>query len=256
MTRGDENFAGSTGPTFHRRSSVPVWRYFQSTRRYLKRMEVLWPVRTALRLINSYMAQNDFDSTTLFCMGWYRENGWNPGLFGSADVLARAKTSSVDLLTADGVVRSGLGKVQLVPWNEYADTLAGMVHIGASVWFMLHLCICAAQRTQDGRCGKSIYTVSGADCRCPSACLPHVHIMRACRKGGGCARLQRAYHELGRYRNGSSCSKNRRKSAAGAVFIEYTFPAETTINVYNGTEYGVIKNAEIEIYYVGKLPRL
>jgi putative DNA methylase len=40
------------------------------------------PVRTALRLINSYMAQDDIDSASLFCMDWYRENGWNLGLFG------------------------------------------------------------------------------------------------------------------------------------------------------------------------------
>ena len=43
---------------------------------------------------------------------------------------------------------------------------------------------------------------------------------------------------------------------AGAVFIEHTFPAETTINVYNGTRYGVTENAETEIAYTRKLPRL
>lgn len=156
MTRGGEN--SPVAPVDLSQAIIgPGMAVFSKYTSVLEADGSAMPVRTALRLINSYMAQDDFDSATLFCMDWYRENGWNPGQFGSADVLARAKTTSVDLLTAEGVVRSGQGKVQLVPWNEYADTLAGIVQPRASVWFILHLCI--AQLSVHGTEGAAkVYT--------------------------------------------------------------------------------------------------
>lgn len=75
-------------------------------------------VRTALQLINRFLADDEFDSETQFCIQWFETNYWKPGLYGVADVAARAKGTSVDALFRAGVLNSGGGEVQLLRWNE------------------------------------------------------------------------------------------------------------------------------------------
>ncbi|EKD89374.1 MAG: hypothetical protein ACD_34C00091G0001, partial [uncultured bacterium] len=53
-------------------------------------------VKTALQLINRFMAEDDFDHDTQFCLHWFESVGWTEGKFGEADVLARAKGTSVE----------------------------------------------------------------------------------------------------------------------------------------------------------------
>jgi putative DNA methylase len=48
-------------------------------------------VRTALQLINRFMAEDDFDADTQFCLHWFEQHGWETAKFGEADTLARAK---------------------------------------------------------------------------------------------------------------------------------------------------------------------
>ncbi|MFZ1464614.1 MAG: DUF1156 domain-containing protein, partial [Anaerolineae bacterium] len=60
-------------------------------------------VRTALQLINRFLAEDDFDVDTQFCLHWFEQYGWKDGVFGQADVLARAKGTSVDGMKAAGV---------------------------------------------------------------------------------------------------------------------------------------------------------
>lgn len=51
-------------------------------------------------------------------MAWFEQYAFKEGAFGDADVLARAKNTSVDGLVQAGVARSGAGKVRLIPWRE------------------------------------------------------------------------------------------------------------------------------------------
>jgi putative DNA methylase len=76
-------------------------------------------VRTALQLINRFLAEDDFDADTQFCLHWFDQHGWTEGKFGEADVLARAKSTSVSGLEESGVVVSGGGKVRLRKPAEY-----------------------------------------------------------------------------------------------------------------------------------------
>src|SRR5664279_3673562 len=52
-------------------------------------------VRTALQLINRFLAEDDFDADTQWCLRWFEQHGWTEGIFGEADVLARPKSISV-----------------------------------------------------------------------------------------------------------------------------------------------------------------
>jgi putative DNA methylase len=60
-------------------------------------------VKTALQLINRFLAEDDFDHDTQFCLHWFEQQGWATGRFGEADVLARAKGTSVAGLQTAGV---------------------------------------------------------------------------------------------------------------------------------------------------------
>ncbi len=82
-------------------------------------------VRAALGLINqeldAYLAEQDgdIDADTRFAVSWFEQFGFNEGEFGMADVLARAKNTSVAGVEAARLVVAGRGKVRLKHWTEY-----------------------------------------------------------------------------------------------------------------------------------------
>lgn len=82
-------------------------------------------VRVALGLINEaldeYLSEQDgdLDADTRFAVDWFKQFGFNEADFGQADVLARAKNTSVAGVESAGVVVSGRGKVKLVHWSNY-----------------------------------------------------------------------------------------------------------------------------------------
>lgn len=84
-------------------------------------------VRTALGLINQALdeilaeQEGDFDADTRFAVTWFEQRGMEEGPFGEADVLARAKNTSVTGLGEAGVLASRAGKVRLLSRAELPD---------------------------------------------------------------------------------------------------------------------------------------
>ena len=97
-------------------------------------------VHTALTLINSLLTEggDEFDSNTQFCLVWFDEQGWTDGEFGKADVLARAKGTSVDSLKESGIVKSGAGTVRLLKVSEYPSGWSPEQDNNTPVWEALH----------------------------------------------------------------------------------------------------------------------
>jgi len=97
-------------------------------------------VRTALSIINSYLPgdPDEFDADTRFCLAWFEEYGWSSGRFGEADVLARAKGTSVDHVADAGVVESGRGYVRLLRWQDYPDGWSPEKDRNIPVWEATH----------------------------------------------------------------------------------------------------------------------
>jgi putative DNA methylase len=95
-------------------------------------------VRTALQLINRFLADDDFDPETQFCLQWFESNYWKPGQYGVADVAARAKGTSVDALFRAGVLNSGGGEVQLLRWNELPTDWKPDPDHQTPIWEALH----------------------------------------------------------------------------------------------------------------------
>lgn len=108
-------------------------------------------VKTALRLINRFFAEEDFDHDTQFCLQWFDEHGWNAGRFGEADVLARAKGTSVEGLKESGIVESSSGTLRLFQFDELPPSWRPESDTRVSVWELLHHMI--ARFNADGESG-------------------------------------------------------------------------------------------------------
>jgi putative DNA methylase len=110
-------------------------------------------VRTALQLINRFLAEDDFDHDTQFCLHWFEQQGWATGRFGEADVLARAKGTSVDGLQATGVVASGKGELRLLRWADLPRDWSPETDARLPVWEALHHLIRALNQNGESVAG-------------------------------------------------------------------------------------------------------
>lgn len=110
-------------------------------------------VKTALQLINRFLAEDDFDHDTQFCLHWFEGIGWGTGKYGDADVLARAKGTSVDGLVHAGVVQSSGGQLRLLKWAELPKDWNPDSDDRVPVWEALHQLIRALNQDGQGAAG-------------------------------------------------------------------------------------------------------
>ncbi len=116
-------------------------------------------VHNALILINKAIdeyfsqAESDMDSDTRFCVDWFLQYGFTTGPFGEADVLARAKGTTVDGVEQAGVIKSGSGKVRLLHLNEYSADWDPTIDKRVPVWEGCHQ-LCRALQTSETEAGR------------------------------------------------------------------------------------------------------
>ncbi len=97
-------------------------------------------VRAALGLINEVLAEvlsgeeSEFDADTRFALTWFEQYGHNPGPFGDADLLSRAKDTTVAGVATAGIVASRDGKVRLVERGELPSGWDPRVDERLTVW--------------------------------------------------------------------------------------------------------------------------
>jgi putative DNA methylase len=118
-------------------------------------------VRTALQLINRFLAEDDFDADTQFCLHWFEQHGWAESVFGEADVLARSKSTSVDAMKEAGVLQSGSGKVRLLRWAEYPADWDPRTDTRTPVWEALHHLIRALKQGGESASGALLAALGG-----------------------------------------------------------------------------------------------
>ena len=111
-------------------------------------------VRTALTLINRFFAEDDFDHDTQFCLQWFDQVGWDNGKYGDADVLARAKGTSVGGLVEAGVAQSSGGLLRLYRWAEMPSDWDPAKDKRLPVWEGLHQMIRALNQDGEAAAGK------------------------------------------------------------------------------------------------------
>ncbi len=110
-------------------------------------------VRTALQLINRFFAEDDFDHDTQFCLAWFEQQGWATGKYGDAEVLARAKGTSVGGMQTSGVVASSKGELRLVKWAEMPRDWQPEKDARLPVWEALHQLIRALNQQGESAAG-------------------------------------------------------------------------------------------------------
>jgi putative DNA methylase len=110
-------------------------------------------VKTALQLINRFLAEDDFDADTQFCLHWFDQYGWDAGKFGEADTLARAKGTSVEGVRQAGVLHAAGGHVRLMKWAEYPADWNPASDPRLPIWEVLHQLIRTFR--QDGESGAA-----------------------------------------------------------------------------------------------------
>jgi putative DNA methylase len=112
----------------------PGMAVFTSFAKVLESDGTAMSVRTALTLINQTLdevlaeQEGEFDGDTRWALAWFEQFGMNEGPFGEADVLSRAKNTSVDGLEQAGIVKAHGGKVRLLSrkklsreWDPVSD---------------------------------------------------------------------------------------------------------------------------------------
>ena len=117
-------------------------------------------VRAALQIINQELdailsaGEGDYDGDTRFCIAWFEQYGVNPAAFGDADVMARAKNTSVSGLVESGVLEAKAGKVRLLNREEYDDDWNPATDARLPVWECTQRLVRAL--LEEGESGASI----------------------------------------------------------------------------------------------------
>jgi putative DNA methylase len=101
-------------------------------------------VRTALSLINQTLTEvlsaqeDEFDADTRWAIAWFEQHGFGEGDFGEAEILSKAKVSSVSGLQQAGIVRSSKGKVRLLRPEELPTDWDPVDARRVTIWDMTH----------------------------------------------------------------------------------------------------------------------
>ena len=155
-------------------------------------------VRTALSLINKALGEilaeqeGDFDTETRWALAWFEQNEFAAGEFGDANALALAKNTAVNALVHSGVVKSGAGKVQLIPRSELSPTWDPAADNRVVVWEITQHLI--KQLQEKGELGAAqLYKKLGA--KADIARELAYHLFTICEKKGWAQEAQ-AYNSL------------------------------------------------------------
>jgi putative DNA methylase len=101
-------------------------------------------VREALAAINQVLdevlaqQEGDFDSDTRWALAWFEQVGFGEGEYGVAEMLSKAKNTSIGALADDGILESKRGKVRLFRPADLPDGWDPLNDKRLTTWEMVH----------------------------------------------------------------------------------------------------------------------
>ena len=101
-------------------------------------------VRQALALINQALdevlaeQEGAFDADSRWSVAWFEQVGFNDGAYGEAEVLSKAKNTSISGLVDAGILTAKGGKVRLLRSQELRPDWDPAADSRLTVWEMLH----------------------------------------------------------------------------------------------------------------------
>lgn len=145
MTAGKDADRAPVAPVDLAQAAIgPGMEIFSKYKEVLKadgtRMSVHEAMLEINRSIADYLNPNgsDFDPDTQFCDAWYQQHGWGEGVFGEAEVLAKAKGTTVDHVRDSSVLSARAGRVQLAHWRDYPADYDPAADKNRPIWEACH----------------------------------------------------------------------------------------------------------------------
>ena len=124
-------------------------------------------VHSALALINQVVdeqlaeQEGDFDADTRWAVSWFEQFGMNPGPFGVAETLSKAKNTAVRGLVEAGILESRAGKVRLLDRSEMADDWVPTEDERLTVWEAVQHLIATLDRAGEKEAARLVATLGG-----------------------------------------------------------------------------------------------
>jgi putative DNA methylase len=101
-------------------------------------------VRTALSLINQTLTEvlssqeDEFDPDTRWAIPWFEQHGFEEGDFGDAELLSKAKVTSIGALRDAHMIHSKSGRVRLLRPDELSPHWNPTLDKRLTIWEMTH----------------------------------------------------------------------------------------------------------------------
>ena len=101
-------------------------------------------VREALALINQILdevlaeQEGDFDADSRWAVAWFEEHGFDQGDYGVAEMLSKAKNTSVTGMVDAGILASGAGTVRLLRPEQLPEDWDPAADVRLTAWEMVH----------------------------------------------------------------------------------------------------------------------
>ena len=148
---------GNIAPVDLAQASIgPGMAIFSRHSRILEADGSFMTVRAALTEINRTLdevlsaQEGDFDADTAWAVAWFDQYGFNEGAFGDAEVLCKAKNTSVDGLRRAGIVAAKTGRVRLLRMDELAGDWNPETDERLTAWEITHYLIRALESGEQG----------------------------------------------------------------------------------------------------------
>ena len=127
-------------------------------------------VRDALALINQTLdevlaeQEGDFDADSRWALAWFEQHGFDDGDYGIAELLSKAKNTSVDGMVSAGILVSRAGKVRLLRPDELPSTWNPTADSRLTAWEMVHHLVRVLEAEGEGSAAELASKLgSGAD---------------------------------------------------------------------------------------------
>ena len=193
MTRGSGDEHSPVAPVDLSQSIIgPGMAVFSKYSAVLEADGTPMSVKTALQLINRFLAEDEFDHDTQFCLHWFEQYGWKEGKFGDADTLARAKGTSVEGVKHAGVLFAAAGIVRLIKWTDYPPDWDPTTDQRLPVWEALHHLIRVFKTEGEAGAGAVLSTIQA---KAEAARQLAYRLYTLCERTG-LAEDARAYNEI------------------------------------------------------------
>jgi len=119
-------------------------------------------VRDALALINQTLdevlveQEGDFDADSRWALAWFEQSGFSEGEFGVAEILSKAKNTSVGGMVEAGILAAKGGKVRLLKPAELPDDWDPAADPRLTAWEMVHQLIRTLESRGEGAAAELV----------------------------------------------------------------------------------------------------